>query len=141
MKQKVSWLLAAFAVVFAIHAGFSMWRIQHMQQLWVPVDMGTPVRLYLEQQLYFLSASYALAGAFAVYAWLRVRKRQQASTRGVWGGITLAGVLYFGGCWLMGCCGSPLLPVYLSLFGSSFLGFTKPLILLSTLVSAGVGYW
>jgi tetrahydromethanopterin S-methyltransferase subunit A len=111
-----------------------------MQQLWVPVDMGTPVRLYLEQQLYFLSASYALAGAFTVYAWLRVRKRQRASARGVWGGITLAGVLYFGGCWLMGCCGSPLLPVYLSLFGSSFLGFTKPLILLSTLVSVGVGY-
>ena len=47
----------------------------------------------------------------------------------------LTGILYIGGCFLLGCCGSPMLAVYLSLFGSSFLGFTKPLVATITTVS------
>ena len=37
------------------------------------------------------------------------------------GGITLSGFLAVAGCYLLGCCGSPMLAVYMSLFGVSFL--------------------
>ena len=56
------------------------------------------------------------------------------------GGISLIGVLYFAGCFLLGCCGSPMLIVYLNLFGASFLGFTKPIVLALTVVSITLGY-
>jgi len=57
------------------------------------------------------------------------------------GGVTLTGILYVGGCFLLGCCGSPMLTVYLSLFGSSFLGITKPLVATITTVSVVIGYF
>jgi hypothetical protein len=57
------------------------------------------------------------------------------------GGITLVGVLMAGGCFLIGCCGSPMLAVYVSLFGSRALGVGKPLTALVTLVSVSCGYW
>ena len=46
-----------------------------------------------------------------------------------------------GGCFLIGCCGSPMLAVYLSLFGAKALGLGKPFMALVTLVSVGCGYW
>ena len=46
-----------------------------------------------------------------------------------------------GGCFLIGCCGSPMLAVYLSLFGAKALGLGKPLMALVTLVSVNCGYW
>ncbi len=49
--------------------------------------------------------------------------------------MTLVGVLYGAGCFLIGCCGSPMLAVYLSLFGASVLGFLKPLVAIVTTLS------
>jgi hypothetical protein len=46
-----------------------------------------------------------------------------------------------GGCFLIGCCGSPMLAVYLSLFGAKALGLGKPLMALVTLISVSCGYW
>ena len=46
-----------------------------------------------------------------------------------------------GGCFLIGCCGSPMLAVYVTLFGSRALGVGKPLTALVTLVSVDCGYW
>jgi hypothetical protein len=57
------------------------------------------------------------------------------------GGLTLVGVLMAGGCFLIGCCGSPMLAVYVSLFGAKALSVGKPLTALVTLVSVGCGYW
>ena len=46
------------------------------------------------------------------------------------------------GCFLVGCCGSPMLGVYLSLFGAAFLPFAKPLAAgLSTLLILGSYWW
>ena len=36
---------------------------------------------------------------------------------------------------MLGCCGSPMLAVYLSLFGAAFLPWAKPLIALLTTVT------
>jgi hypothetical protein len=57
------------------------------------------------------------------------------------GGITLVGMLMAGGCFLIGCCGSPMLAVYVSLFGAKALGVGKPLTALVTLASVSCGYW
>ena len=83
-----------------------------------------------------LGISYALAGAFTIYAFLKfLNNRKKTGIAGMIGGLTLPGALYGGGCFLLGCCGSPMLAVYLGLFGSSFLGFTKPFILITTIRS------
>jgi hypothetical protein len=41
---------------------------------------------------------------------------------------------------LIGCCGSPMLPIYVSLFGSKAAGIGKPLMALISLISIGGGY-
>jgi len=141
MKRNIVWILAAGSLVFVLHAGFLIWRGERLAQQWIPAGGASAWTLYVQQHNYLLSLSYALVGAFTMYAWRRARERQRGGAAGVVGGVTLAGLLFWGGCWLLGCCGSPLLPVYLSLFGASFFGFTKPLILLSTLASLAVGVW
>ncbi len=58
------------------------------------------------------------------------------------GGITLSGFLVAAGCFLVGCCGSPMLGVYLSLFGARFLPLAKPLIAaVTTLMIAAAAVW
>ena len=56
-------------------------------------------------------------------------------------GVTLLGMLMAGGCFLIGCCGSPMLGVYLGLFGAKALDLGKLLMALVTLVSVSFGYW
>lgn len=60
---------------------------------------------------------------------------------GTAGSITIMGVLMAAGCFLIGCCGSPMLGVYLGLFGAKALGIGKPLMAAVTVLSVGWGYW
>jgi hypothetical protein len=88
----------------------------------------------------WLGLSYALAGAFCVYAlslWSENRKR---AATGALAGLTIGSALAVFGCFLVGCCGSPMLPVWLGLFGGKALGLTKPLMAALTLVSVAIGY-
>ncbi|MHB9025741.1 MAG: hypothetical protein ACYC7E_16495 [Armatimonadota bacterium] len=97
---------------------------------------------YLHTQDYYLSFSYALGAAFAVWAIGQfIRLRSTATTVGVAGSVTFVGILLGAGCFLIGCCGSPMLAIYASLFGAQMLGVGKPLMALITLVSVGIGYW
>ena len=84
---------------------------------------------YVEAGSYWMGYSYALSLSFAAVAvrWYRER-RFCAAGRIALGGITLSGFLAAAGCFLLGCCGSPMLGVYLSLFGAAFLPLAKPLI-------------
>lgn len=45
------------------------------------------------------------------------------------------------GCFLIGCCGSPMLPIYIGLFGAKALQLGKPLMALISVVSVGCAYW
>jgi hypothetical protein len=125
------------------------------QALWLSLQAartaslwGTPsggayaagVRAYLSSGDWWLGLSYGLSAAFVTYAFIRLRAGQTAGAAGMAGGLSLIGVLYFAGCFLLGCCGSPMLIVYLSLFGASFLGFTKPLVFALTVASITLGY-
>jgi len=102
------------------------------------------LRAYWREQDYFVGFSYALAAAFATWALSRsifFRQGRSVAAGAAAGGLTLLGALMAGGCFLIGCCGSPMLAVYLSLFGAKALGLGKPLMALVTLVSVSCGYW
>lgn len=140
MRKKTLYPLAVFAGVFILQAAYSIWKDAQISKQWAQVEDTNLLSLYLARQDYFLGFSYALAGAFTVYAFLRFLEGRKRGATGVLGGVTLTGLLYLGGCFLLGCCGSPMLAVYLGLFGSSFLGFAKPLVLMITTASVSIGY-
>jgi hypothetical protein len=105
-----------------------------------PLGLGA----YLHGQDYFLGFSYASGAAFATWALGRLiffRQKRAAAAGAAIGGITFVGILMAGGCFLIGCCGSPMLGVYLSLFGAKALGLGKALTALITLASVSCGYW
>ncbi len=140
MIRKILYPLSAFIAVFLFHAIYSLWRASQISQQWVQIENVSLLSLYFKGQYFFLGFSYALAGAFTIYALLTFLQHRRSGIAGVVGGVTLTGIVFIGGCFLLGCCGSPMLAVYLTLFGSSFLGFTKPLVFILTATSVGIGY-
>jgi hypothetical protein len=116
------------------------------QEAWLTVPAAESVgwlNRYIAGQHYWLGYSYALSISFAVYALLIFAEtRVTATGRFAIGSISLSGFLAIFGCFLVGCCGSPMLGVYLSLFGASFLPFAKPLVaLITTILIAGSWFW
>ena len=88
---------------------------------------------------YWLGMSYGLAGAFATFCLLRVVRMRHKALSASAGGIAIGSLLWAGGCFIVGCCGSPMLPVYLGLLGPKFLTVTKPLTFGLTLLSIAAG--
>lgn len=100
------------------------------------------IQIYLETQSYWLGFSYALSLTFAVYAFRRYREQRYCAAKNLAiGGVTFSGFLAVAGCYLIGCCGSPMLVVYLSFFGAAFLPFAKPLVALVTSISILAAWW
>lgn len=97
-------------------------------------------RKYLNRQDYFLGFAYALAFAFAVYALMNWQHSSKRAMAGAALGMGLGSALWAGTCFLVGCCGSPMLSVWLGLFGAKALGLTKPLVAAITALSVGCGY-
>lgn len=142
---RLIWLLgtAAFVAVFAGHVLCLRYLTSAPQKGWA--DNFNPSasfwQSYMISQDYFVSFSYALSASFAVWATARfVYSRRRAAAVGAFGGVSLVTFLAAAGCFLIGCCGSPMLPIYVSLFGSKAAGIGKPLMALITLVSIGGGY-
>jgi hypothetical protein len=140
----------AFLAVFVAHALYSGFWAASAPSGWADFDINAgaagPLGLwaYWRAQGYFIGFSYALGAAFGTSALSRCVSLNQG--RAVAAGaaaasITLAGVLMAAGCFVIGCCGSPMLAIYLSLFGANVLGLGKPLTALITLVSVNCGYW
>ncbi len=136
MNKRVIYPAAAFVGVFLLHGAYLLWNASR----WISIDNASPFSLYLQQQDYFMGLSYGLAAAFTVYSFMRFTRRQRGGLGGTIGGLTMTGILYFAGCFLLGCCGSPMLAVYLSLFGSSSAGFTKPIVLVLTVFAIGISW-
>lgn len=101
---------------------------------------GSRLDHYVGHGNYWLGLSYGLSGAFAAWCFGRVLVMRRSSLAASAGGLTLSGVLAAGVCFLTGCCGSPMLPLYLGLLGPNFLGVTKPLTFAVTLLSIAIGY-
>ena len=140
MKKKLIFPATVFFGVFLFHAAYSAYQASMTSQRWVQLTDTNWLSLYLQGRDYFLSMSYALAAAFAVYALMAFLEKRKNSAVGVIGGVTFTGILYGGACFLTGCCGSPMLAVYVGLFGPSFLGVTKPLMLGITAASVAIGF-
>jgi hypothetical protein len=137
---------AAFTAAWVLHFGW-LWFFPERdpaQSLWADVSPATRVstlHAYIESQSYWLGFSYAASLAFAVAALRRYRERRLCAARRLAiGGVSLTGGLAVAGCWLLGCCGSPMLAVYASLFGSAFLPLAKPLLAVLTLASLVLGW-
>lgn len=143
MKNRVTIPLGVFLLSFSAHAVYSILGSIRISMQWVEIERVNYFLLYFNQLDFMLGISYALAGAFTIYVFLKFRKsRKKSGIAGVAGGVTLTGISYGGACFLLGCCGSPMLAVYMGLFGSSFLGFTKPLVLILTILSIAIGvFW
>ncbi len=139
--------IAVFVLVAIVHfAWINVFPEQNpAQSRWatvLPVEELSWIGRYVEGQNYWLGYSYALSLAFAAVAFRRYREKNSVSGKTLaLGGITFSGFLAFAGCFLLGCCGSPMLAVYLSLFGAGFLPLAKPLIAVVTTAFVGASWW
>lgn len=140
MRKGLFLSIVSFVGVFFLHLAYKVWNTSRIASKWVQIEDINYFYLYFSHQEYFLGISYGLAASFTIYAITRFRENRRGSVRGMVGGVTLTGILAVAGCFLIGCCGSPMLVVYLSLFGTSFLKFSKLLVLLLTLTSVIIGY-
>ena len=138
--------LIAFIVTLTIHY---VWlglfpETDPAQSQWVLVPVERSWwDLYLETESYWLSYSYALCVSFIVMASQRyLLTRCKASGKMAVGGVTLTGGLAVFGCFLLGCCGSPMLIVWINLFGAGIVPLAKPLVALLTTCSIVIAwYW
>lgn len=139
------WLMGmvVFVAVFLGHVFYLRYLTSAPQKDWADnFNSATGFwQSYIINQDYFVSFSYALSASFAVWATARfVYSRRQAAAVGAFGGVSLVTLLAVAGCFLIGCCGSPMLPIYLALFGSNAAGIGKPLMALISLIAIGGGY-
>ena len=128
----------AFVVVVGIHILWVRWFPEQdpAQSRWavLPETGDAWFSRYVEAGEYWLAYAYGFSGAFAVAAVRNLLEAQRASRASAAegglaaGSVTFAGAVAFGGCFLVGCCGSPMLAVWLALFGAAFLPFAKPLV-------------
>ncbi len=135
-----------FVAVFAGHAFYLHHQAALPTEGWADVGVGQGglwgFDYYVQARDYYMSFSYALGAAFAVWAFLKyLTVRQAALAAGAAGSMTLVGILMGAGCFFAGCCGSPMLGIYAGLFGAKALRIGKPLVALFTLLSVGFGYW
>ena len=138
-----AWGTIAFVGVFVGHLLYVRYLTIAPQKGWADSfnPSGSFWQGYIIGQDYFVSFSYALAASFAVWATARfIYSRRRAAALGSFGGVSLVTLLAAAGCFLIGCCGSPMLLIYVSLFGSKAAGLGKPLMALVTLISIGGGY-
>ncbi len=137
-------LFLIFTAVLGVHFWITSAPTVDAPSGWASYDFNTeePIRLetYFKTGDYWLGLSYALSAAFAMWCFLRVLKLRRQALASSAAGLGLSGILIAGLCFLTGCCGSPMLPLYLGLFGSQFLNVTKPLTFFITLLSILVGY-
>lgn len=76
MKRKVALLLLTAAAVFALHAGFLIWRAERIGRQWIDIGGESPFRHYILQADYLLSLSYAIVAAFTLYSLMRARESE-----------------------------------------------------------------
>lgn len=127
---------AVFAAVFAMH-------LIYLLVVREP-GCGPPPTLsgYFDNGDVFLGVSYALGAAFSVWSFrLFMACHSTSSAAGTAGGTILTAGLAAAGCFLTGCCGSPMLAVYAGVFGVSTLAIPKWAIALLTATLCGTSMW
>lgn len=141
MKKSWIYIFAVMLLSLGLHYGINAWQYYHVVNKWAGSQGVSYVKIYYNQQEYFLGLSYALAAGFTVFSIFKMLESRKKGVARTIGGTALMGIIYWGSCFLIGCCGSPMLTVYLSLFGASFLGFSKSIILVITIISITISYF
>lgn len=148
--RKTITALTGFSIVAALHM---LWYYRFGRPMALGADpwAAGPISwwaLYLDAGGPWLAYAYGLTGAFTLTMFSNFlasrRAKEDAALEGQMavGGLTLSGALAAGLCFFMGCCGSPLLAVWLSVFGASFLPYEKPLIAVITTLMLGTAlFW
>ncbi|NIA21626.1 MAG: hypothetical protein GWP05_06610 [Anaerolineaceae bacterium] len=144
----MKWLLVSgvFLAVLAGHFLYvtgSLWP-SNKDGTWASYEFERPEESRLSRYIgpgqYWLGFSYGLAGAFTAICLVRMIRMRRESLAASAGGLALGGLLWASLCFLAGCCGSPMLPLYMGLLGPKFLGLTRPLTFALTLLSIVIGY-
>ena len=144
----MKWLLVS-CVFLAVLAGHFLYvtrsvSTSNKEGPWASYEFERPEESRLSRYVgpgeYWLGFSYGLAGAFAAFCLARALRMRRESLGASAGGLAFSGVLLTTACVLIGCCGSPLLPVYLGLLGPKFIGVTRPLTFVLMLLSTVIGY-
>ena len=141
MKTAKTRTLAAFILALSLHVAYVSLIGASSESQWIKPEETNRLSSYVEKGEYFIGISYALAISFAVYALLRYADNRKKSITGLFSGLTLTSLVYFGACFLSGCCGSPMIAVYVSILGPAFQGAGKPITLALTVVSVSAGYY
>lgn len=94
---------------------------------------------YLANGGLWLGYCYGVAAAMALMAVVFFANRRARSGQGAFfGGITLSGVLAGSACFMTGCCGSPMLAVWVGLLGAAAAPWLGPFAALVSTVTAVV---
>ena len=138
--------IAVFIAVLGLHFAWSglFPEVDAAQARWATVETSASwLERYTASQGYWLGYSYGLALAFAAVQIRRFRERRiEAARNAAIGSVTFSGIFAVAGCFLLGCCGSPMLPIYLSLFGTAFLPLVKPIAAgVTTVMIVGIALW
>ncbi len=139
MRKKITIGVASGLVVLVAHYFYGLYRHQVLESFWTNIGQEDFLSSYLRTHDIFLGLSYALSTGFFTYALVAYRENRRSGVKALVGSATLSGALYAGACFFLGCCGSPMLGVYLALFGAPFLGLTKVATFAVTLVSVALG--
>ncbi len=145
LLHRAVWPFIVFVAVFSAHLVWQWIFPEYDSGQWISMAVTADTswwRQYIDGQNYFIGYSYALSFSFAAVALRRYRREKLCGARNLAAGtVSASGIFAVAGCYLLGCCGSPMLAVYISLFGASFLPFTKPLVAVLTTVFIGSGWW
>jgi len=132
-KYRKAWIiLAAFITAFILHIFYFKVTEEGCGNIpWL--------QKYIKEQNYFLGLSYALSLAFIAFTFLKYKENRKNALKAGLGSGLLAVLLWFS-CFFFGCCGSPMIIVYLNLFGLSMLKIPKAALLLMTIIFIGIAY-
>lgn len=142
MWQRLKWPLAAvaFLAVFGFHAREGMYPpVDESLSRWVALaepSLGERLWGYMASGGVWLGYSYGVAAGFAAFVVLAFMARRSAASGALAaGGVTAAGLLAGSACFMVGCCGSPMLGVWVGLLGAAAAPWLGPVSALITTLS------
>lgn len=132
--KKIVVIVTVFILVFMTHLLY--FKIKLAEE---PCKSIAWFQEYIKGREYFLGLSYALSFAFIVFAFFKFKENRKNALKAAMVGGIFTVILWFL-CFLFGCCGSPMLIVYLNLLGISGLKVPKLVLLLMTVIFVVLGY-
>lgn len=132
--------LFSFLFILLVHFYVTDYAVYKVASQWEDVSLKAYIVEHFTNKNIYLGYSYAVAGAFATLCLLNLITASGGIKQSI-RGITVSAILGAVICFMSGCCGSPMLAVYLSLFGSAVIGVMKPITAAVTTLSIALSYY